>query len=454
MFCLPRWLVAVSALVAAGCSPTFALAKEMKLADVIKLADHIQLEALLGTPVVMAGERTKAFLKVGLTGMTPPDGVARTPVNIAILLDKSSSMSGQKMSEARRAAKLAVNRLGPDDIVSIVTYDSVVRVVVPATKVTDKDAINGAIDEVFPSGSTALFGGVSKAAAELRKFFDHNRVNRIILLSDGMANIGPSSPGELAELGTSLAAEGITVTTIGLGLGYNEDLMMQLARASEGNHAFVENAVDLVRIFEYELGDVLSVVAQDVDVKIALAEGVRLLRVLGRDALIDGQVVSASLNQLYADQEKYILLEVEISPMLAGKSRNLAEVSVDYANSLTRKRDKIDQIVRLEATRSAKLIATRTNAAVMIAATELMASEQNRLAIALRDQGKIEEARKVLRKSTELLGKKSKQYRSKKLKELEKKNIDFSDNLLEGDWAGTRKQMRKMENDIVQQQTW
>mgnify|MGYP003380095548 CR=1 FL=1 len=75
------------------------------------------------------------------------------------------------------------------------------------------------------SGSTPLFAGVSQGAPELRKFLDKNRVNRVILLSDGQANVGPSSPNELGRLGLSLGKEGIAVTTIGLGLGYNEDLM-------------------------------------------------------------------------------------------------------------------------------------------------------------------------------------------------------------------------------------
>src|SRR4029450_1790476 len=90
-------------------------------------------------------------------------------------------------------------------------------------------------------------------AAAVRKFLDRQRVNRIILLSDGQANVGPSSPGDLGNLGASLIKEGISVTTLGLGLDYNEDLMTQLARRSDGNHYFIENSSDLARRFGYEV---------------------------------------------------------------------------------------------------------------------------------------------------------------------------------------------------------
>ena len=98
----------------------------------------------------------------------------------------------------------------------------------PATKVSDKKTIFRAIRQIRADGSTALFGGVSKGAKEIRKFLSHKRVNRMVLLSDGLANVGPQSPSELGDLGSSLIEDGISVTTIGLGLGYNEDLMTKL----------------------------------------------------------------------------------------------------------------------------------------------------------------------------------------------------------------------------------
>ena len=262
-------------------------------------AEQVTLEVSMGHPVVLAGSPQKAYLRVSLTGIELPDKSRRTPVNVAIVLDKSGSMTGEKIANARRAAIKAIGMLEPNDIVSVVTYDDTVHVLVPATKVADRDQIFAAIERIQAGGSTALFAGVSKGAAEVRKFLDKNRVNRVILLSDGLANIGPSSPGDLAELGTSLGRESISVTTIGLGLDYNEDLMTQLAQKSDGNHMFAQNAGDLEWIFAREFGDVLSVVAQDVEIVIDCERGIRPIRCIGRDADIVGQRVITSMNQLY-----------------------------------------------------------------------------------------------------------------------------------------------------------
>src|SRR5690606_9640008 len=109
-----------------------------------------------------------------------------------------------------------------------------VEVLVPATKVSDRATIDRGIQRLRAGGMTALFAGVVKGATEVRKFLSRDRVNRVILLSDGAANVGPASAGELGRLGTTLRKEGIAVTTVGLGLGYNEDLMVQLAQGSGG----------------------------------------------------------------------------------------------------------------------------------------------------------------------------------------------------------------------------
>ena len=179
---------------------------------------------------MLADKKQAAFVKIGLTGFKLDSKDKRAPVNVAIVLDKSGSMEGDKIAKAKDAAIAAIGRLGSDDIVSVVAYDSTVQVIVPATKLSDKESVIEQIRRIEAGGSTALFAGVSKGADELRKFLDKNRVNRVILLSDGLANVGPQSPSELGALGASLMKEGISVSTMGLGLDYNEDLMTKLAQ--------------------------------------------------------------------------------------------------------------------------------------------------------------------------------------------------------------------------------
>jgi Mg-chelatase subunit ChlD len=197
----------------------------------------VKMQVSPATPLVEAGKQQTAFVKISLTGFEQTLNTERPPVNVAVVLDRSGSMAGEKLNQAKQAAILATQRLGKNDIISVVAYGSDVEVVLPATRMTDRETIEGKIQAITSDGNTALFAGVSKGADEVRKFMKKDSVNRVILLSDGLANVGPQSPTELGALGASLGKEGISVTTIGLGLGYNEDLMTRLAGYSDGNHA-------------------------------------------------------------------------------------------------------------------------------------------------------------------------------------------------------------------------
>lgn len=367
-------------------------------------AEQINVTATLATPVIQAGKAQKAFLKVAMTGFALPVRDNRAPANVAIVIDKSGSMSGERIVNARNAAIMAVNGMGPNDIVSIVAFDDKVEVVTPATKVTDKNMIKTAIERIEVGGGTGLFAGVSKGAKEVRKFLDRTRVNRVILLSDGQANIGPSTPAELGQLGSSFAREGISVTTIGLGLGYNEDLMTQLAGYSDGNHAFVENPRDLARIFKQEFGDVSSVVAQEIEVTIRLNLGVRPIRILGREGEISNDVVRLRMNQLYSEQEKFVILEVEIPAGKAGQNLNFAAVDVSYLNMKSKSKDAMSRKVAVAFSDSSEAVAKAVDRKTMTSAVQQVANVRSKEALQLRDEGKIEQAKKVLDDNAAYLG--------------------------------------------------
>ena len=422
------------------------------LAAAISRAEEIKVTAALGHPVLLADQKQTSYLKVSLTGFSTSRMEKRTPVNVAIVLDRSGSMTGEKLRKAKEAAILAIDRLNTDDIVSVVAYDNQVQVLVPATKVSDRAAIHAAIGRLQPGGSTALFAGVSKGAAEVRKFLDRHRTNRVVLLSDGIANVGPSSPSDLAELGASLIKEGIAVTTIGLGADFNEDLMTKLADKSDGNHWFVEHVSDLARIYNKEFGDVLSVVAQEVIIRIRCADGIRPVRVLGREADVTGQTVTVGLNQLYADKEKFVLLEVEVPATGDGRSREIATTEVTYANMATHRADRIRCTANVRFSSSAKLVTGSENANVMVSAVEMIAVENNKRATDLRDAGKIEEARGVLIWNNRYLNLNAEKYDSPALRQYGVLNNIQSQSLSNEQWNTTRKDMRMYQSGLIRQQ--
>ena len=395
----------------------------------------LTLDAAPGFSILKAGEKQQAWMRVGLKGFHLKREGARAPINVAIVLDRSGSMQGEKIQRAREAAIGALDLLNSNDIVSIIAYDSDVNVLVPATKLTDKEQVANIIRAIQPGGNTALFGGVSKGAAEVRKFMDDKHVNRVILLSDGLANVGPSAPGELGDLGASMKKENISVSTLGLGLGYNEDLMVALASKSGGNHQFIENASELAGIFRREFDDVLSVVAQTVDVKIDIPEGIRPVRVLGNAADINGQSVITRLSQVYSDQQKHIVVEVEIPADLAHASVNsdgaeiaklsqLATVSVSYINMMNETMETLTGEITVSFSSSDEKVTASVNNAVMADVVALVASEQNKLATDLLDRGDLEGCRKSLEQNAWFLNKNADAYKCPSLKELADSNLE------------------------------
>jgi Ca-activated chloride channel family protein len=404
-------------------------------------ASQVALGVAMSNPVLKSDQKQTAFLKVGLEGFKMPVTTRRVPVNVAMVLDKSGSMSGRKIAEAKLAAIQAIRRLDANDIVSVVVYDSTVEVLVPATKLTDKDAVCRKIAQIQPSGRTALFAGVSKAAAELRKFLDRERVNRLVLLSDGLANVGPSAPSELGSLGASLKKENISVTAMGLGLDYNEDLMVNLASNSGGNHVFIEDETQIAGIFNDEFNTVLSVVAQEVSITIDVSKGIRPVRVFGNQAEINGQKVVATLTQLYSGQEKFLVLEVDVPASPEGKARDIAQVSIDYDNMLTRSSDRLSGKASVNFSSSDEVVASSVNAKVLEAGVLLFANERNKAATILRDKGDVKAARQLLILNADYLKKYAADLGSVQLDAACNLNCLQSKNLDSVRWRRSRKAM-------------
>ena len=313
----------------------FLMIAALFLASPVLAKPLVECDLSLDRTILPAGLAQKMVIKVNLDVPVIPVEVSRPPVNLTLVLDRSGSMSGNKIAKAREAAIAALRSLSPQDLFSLVIYDHNVQTLVPPQSTANSEWIESRIHSIGAGGNTALFGAVSQGAAEVRKNLYDRYVHRIVLLSDGLANVGPSSPADLARLGAALIKEGISVTTIGIGTDFNEDLMTQLAERSDGNHYFVESSRDLPRIFAAELGDVLSVAARKVIIEIDCPDGVRPLRIIGREGRIRNNRVEVHLNQLYAGQEKYVLIEVMVEAGREDELKTIADARCAYENALT-----------------------------------------------------------------------------------------------------------------------
>lgn len=359
-------------------------------------SNKVIVKSQVASPVILENSQEKNYLKISLVGY-PQAIEQRHPINLALVIDRSGSMDGERIINARDASITAVNMLDSNDTLSIVAYDSEAEVILPATKVKNKQQIINAIRRsIEPRGSTALFAGVSKGIQQVNRHLDKEQINRIILLSDGQANVGPTSNSELAQLARIAAKKGIAITTFGIGEDYNEDLMTTIASYSDGNHVFVKNANNLEGILAHEFNDVMSVVAQDVEVVITTPDQVIPVRLLGRDGTISNNKVKVKLNQLYANQEKYVLLEVVPAKGKHAETKLLADVNVSYANLSTQKVDTVDEKVNVSYSQLVNEVNSAQVDEVIVDSAIQKSAIENERAIQLMDKGQMAEAKAVI----------------------------------------------------------
>lgn len=424
----------------------------------------LKLDAELGQSVLPLGKSGKVYLRLSLKSAPIANREWRSPVNVALVLDRSGSMKGKRIAAAKEAASEALQRLAADDVVALVAYNHQVDVLQRAARLGDDHGLKSKINGLDATGRTALHAGVVTGADQVKRYLAANRVNRVILLSDGLANVGPSTPRELAALGRKLGSEGISVTTIGLGLDYNEDLMQRLAAASDGNHAFVEDAKDLAGIFNAEFGDALSIIAQDIEIIIECRIGFKPVRVLGREATIEGNRIRLKLNQLQGSNERYFVVELDAPEVRTPGDAEVASVEVNYLDLNSGDRRRAEARAKGRFSASAEEADKSVNKAVMSQVSTQIATEASERAVELRDKGDITGARKLLEGNATYLKNARELYGSgagaaspsmvKELQDLEKKQNEAANNLDAHAWEKTRKSMRYDQHKSKMQQKY
>lgn len=229
----------------------------------------------------VAAQRT-TILDV-LIRITPPEvnlKPDRPPLNLGLAIDCSGSMGGSKLAYAKQAACFAVENLLPSDRVSVVTFDSDVTVLVPSTLATNKRAILAKIRQLQAGSCTALHQGWVEGSVQVSGYLHSDHLNRVMVLSDGLANVGETNPDTIASDVHGLSQRGVSTTTLGVGNNYSEDLMEAMARSGDGNFYHIESPDQLPSIFETELNGLSATVGQRVSLGLKPKHGAVIKDVL------------------------------------------------------------------------------------------------------------------------------------------------------------------------------
>lgn len=250
------------------------------------------------------------YLNVGLT-LPVVKRPSRKPMNIAIVLDRSGSMADErKIDYAKSALATLIRQLSPQDILSVVIYDDVVEVVREAGKARNREALVRQINGIHPRGSTNLGGGLIEGLRQVSLNASKTCVNRVILFSDGLANQGITDPSALNTVARRHRHQGISVTTMGVGLDYNENLMTGLAEHGGGRYYFIESPRSIAHILGKEFESLTAILAQNATLEITLGRGFEVADVIGYTWEQKGTTCRIPLGDLSSGQTQDIIVEL------------------------------------------------------------------------------------------------------------------------------------------------
>ena len=269
-----------------------------------------------------------------LVRLAPPNvdisEAKRPKLNIGIALDRSGSMGGAKMREAREAAKYCVDQMLSSDIFSAVIFDDRVDVLFTSQPVDNREMLKRGIDRIEDRGSTALHQGWVEAGLQVSEHLDPNAINRVLLITDGQANVGETNPTRIVEHARSLAARGVSTSTIGIGQDFNEDLLLPMAEAGQGNAWHVQEPDDMKRIFESEMNGLLMQYGHTARLAIIPSAGVTVEDVLNdfeKDAR--GRYI---LPNLMHGSSLDIIVRLKVPAGNIGDTLELANFSVSFVS--------------------------------------------------------------------------------------------------------------------------
>ena len=275
----------------------------------------LTVDARLGNAsLANAGGPSDTLLFASVTGADTQQ-VGAAPLQLAIVIDRSGSMKGERLANAIAAAVGTVERMRDGDTVTVVTFDTEAQVIVPPTRTTQaaRGSIEAAVRSIRLGGDTCISCGLETAMAQLSvsaPVGDH--VTRMLLLSDGATNHGIKDIPGLRAMAGRMRDRGCSISTIGVDVDFDEKVMAAIASESNGRHYFVANASDLPGVFAQEFDTLLSSVARESELAIDLAPGVEVEQVFDRTFRREGSRVVVPFGTFSAKQEKTVLLKLRV----------------------------------------------------------------------------------------------------------------------------------------------
>lgn len=255
----------------------------------------------------------RAVLQVGVATAKQQDLEGVPPVNLSLVIDKSGSMSGDRIAKALQAAHTLVDRLREGDIISIVAFDHLPELILPATVIRNHRTIHAAVDRIRIGGSTNMNAGMLMGYEQLVRNYKKGRANRILFLTDALTNTGVVDPSRMLANSTSFNAEyEVDFTIVGVGVNFNNALSRKLTGGAKGSIHFINDATDIQKVFVNEVDALLSPIGRDVVLELAWEDDAHLRRVFGYAPERGQRTLRIPLDNINGGLTMVVLCEFEI----------------------------------------------------------------------------------------------------------------------------------------------
>lgn len=359
------------------------------------------MTARLSHPFISLG-RQDVFATVDLKAQDLP-GAARSPVNLALVIDRSGSMSGFKLNQAKQAARQLISQLGEGDRLAIVHYGSDVKSLdgLQATQ-PNKERLLAYVDGIWDDGGTNIGAGLAAGRDVLLSARHDFKVNRLVLISDGQPTEGIVESDGLTGIVRELRGHGVSVSSIGVGDDFNEQLMSALAEVGAGAYAYLQDASQLAAIFQKDLAAAGTQVARGVALTFRVPRGAQLQRVLGYSQVTRrsdeaGELVTVALPDFSAGQQERVVAHFVVDGAVSGGTVDVSALDLSYFDLLASAPARGEgRLAAMTTDQSQVVMDNRDKEAVVFAARARAADNAAKAAESVA-QGNREEARRLLK---------------------------------------------------------
>jgi Ca-activated chloride channel family protein len=315
-----RGFVAVMVLIiATGGALAYVSANEEKSGAVAAAAIKQEAVSMTVKPIqdkVRKGSDGRASVALTLAAdkIVRPDQSALQPADLVVVLDRSGSMSGGKIHDARQAVLHLIERLTDNDRLAVVAYGNSVNTVWPLTRMTHtyRSQATAAVNRISTGGGTNLGGGLTAGISTLMQRPDRERRRKLILISDGLANHGVTDPAALGLMAAGATEQQLSVSTVGVGLDFNEIVMTTIADHGAGSYYFLEDPGTFARVLDKELQATRTVAASGLEIRISQSDGLQLVHAGGYPITTRGNVAVVRPGDLLSGQQRTLYLTFQV----------------------------------------------------------------------------------------------------------------------------------------------